>query len=166
MNRPVRPELVMTRSGWPRPSMRCTTLRVALLLGEDDGHGPVDEPKGPAVCPAAVSPGATVVALEPGAPGLTDPLESGSVESGLLVAAPGVPVAPVLGSLGEVSLVVGDGEVEPGPGLVDVGPGEVLVLVGDELVGAPDVGLVVGEVEPLARWHLLATDPVGEGVPV
>jgi hypothetical protein len=166
VNRTVRPELVMIRAGWPRPSMRCTTLRVALLLGEDDGHGPVDEPVGPAVCPAALSPGATVVALELGAPGLIDPLGSGSVESGLLVAAPGVPVAPELGSLGEVSLVVGDGEVEVGTGVVDVGPGEVLVLVGGELLGAPDDGLMLGEAEPLARWHLLATDPVGEGVPV
>ena len=47
-----------------------------------------------------------------------------------------------------------------------VGPGELLVLVGGELLGAPEVGMVVGEAELLARWHLLATDPVGEGVPV
>jgi hypothetical protein len=141
--------------------MRCTTLRGALLVGEDDGHGPVDE----CMDPAALSPGATVVALGLGAPGPADPLESGSVESGLLVAAPGVPVVPELGSLGELSLVEGDGVVVVGVGLVDVGPGELLVLVGGELLGAPDVGLMVGEVEPLARWHLLATDPVGEGVP-
>lgn len=165
MNRPARPE-VMTRSGRPRPSMRCTTLRVDLLVGEDDGHGPVDEPTGPTVCPAALFPGATVVVLEPGAPGLTDPLEPGSVESGLLASAPGVPVAPELGSLGEVPLVVGVGLVVVGCGLVDVGPGEVLVLIGDELLGAPEVGTVVGEAELLARWHLLATVPVGEGVPV
>jgi hypothetical protein len=146
--------------------MRCTTLWVALFVGEDDGQGPLDESAGPAVCPAALFPGATVAVLEPGAPGLTDPLEPGSVEPGLLASAPGVPVAPELGSLGEELLVVGDGLVVVGAGLVDVGPGEVLVLVGGELLGAPDVGLIVGEVEPLARWHLLATDPVGEGVPV
>ncbi|MGH3394648.1 MAG: hypothetical protein ACRDPO_08155, partial [Streptosporangiaceae bacterium] len=105
-------------------------LRVDLRVGEDDGHGPVDEPAGPTVCPAALFPGATAVALEPGAPGLTDPLEPGSVESGLLASAPGVPVAPEMGSLGEMPLALGDGLVEVGCGLVDVGPGEVLVLIG------------------------------------
>ncbi len=114
--------------------MRCTTLRGALLVGEDDGHGPVDE----CMDPAALSPGATGVALGLGAPGPADPLGSGSVESGLLVAAPGVPVVPELGSLGELSLVEGDGVVVVGVGLVDVGPGELLVLVGGELLGAPE----------------------------
>lgn len=144
----------MTRADRPRPSV-CTILRVAVLLGEDDGHGPVglDELIGPAVWfrPAErFPPGARALGL--GEPGLAEPLAPGLVEvAALLASAPGVPVVPELGSLGEVSLVVGDGEVVVGPGLVDVGPGEVLVLVGTELSELPGDGLIVGDAE-LLTW--------------
>jgi hypothetical protein len=146
----------MTRADRPRPIV-CTILWEAVLVGEADGHGPVgpDELTGPAVWSRPAErfpPGASGVGLELGEPVLAEPLAAGLLEVAALLAwAPGVPVVPELGSLGEVSLVVGDGEVVVGRGLVGVGPGEVLVLVGAELFELPGDGLMVGDAE-LLTW--------------
>src|ERR1700730_2298583 len=99
----------MTSAVRPRPNV-CTILRVAVLRGEAEGHVPIGlcALNGPALWsrPAERSPpGARGVGLELGEPGLAEPVAPGLVEVGaLLASAPGVPVGPRLGSLGEVPL--------------------------------------------------------------
>jgi hypothetical protein len=145
---------------------------VAVLLGEDDGQGPgLDEPTGPAVWsrPAGLFPPGDTAPLGLADPGLAEPgllLEApGLAEvAALLACAPGVPVVPELGWLGEVSLVEGDGDVEvDGDGLVldGVGVGVVLVLVGTELFDVPGDGVALDVGETL-RWHLVAAVGLGD----
>jgi hypothetical protein len=112
-------------------------------------------PPGDEVPLGLAEPGLAVLGLLLEAPGLVD------VAALLACTLPPVPVMPALGSLGEVSLVVGDGDVEvDGDGLLVVGVGVALVVAGTELFEVPGDGVAPAVGETL-RWHLVAA--VGDG---